>query len=141
MELIRNSVTENILSNPALVTTEDYKNYLTQHGKGWICEADGKLVGFAIVDLHDNNVWALFIKPGFEKKGIGKFLHVLMLEWYFSRTIITLWLTTSPQTRAETFYRMNGWKQTGINDKGEIRFEMGLTDWRAYRKELEKKYF
>jgi GNAT superfamily N-acetyltransferase len=45
-----------------------------------------RLVGFAIADLVDNNIWALFIHPGFEKLGIGKKLHDEMVNWYFSQT-------------------------------------------------------
>jgi hypothetical protein len=35
-----------------------------------------------------------------------------------------VWLSTSPGTRAEQFYRKAGWKETGIYGKGEIKFEM-----------------
>ena len=72
IQVVRNSVKENMLSNSALVTDNDCENYLVNRGKGWVCEIDGRIVGFAIADLLDHNVWALFLQPGFDKKGIGR---------------------------------------------------------------------
>lgn len=129
MQIVRNAVKENVLSNPLLVTDEDCLDYITRRGKGWICEADGRLVGFAIADLQDRNIWALFIHPQWEKKGIGKTLHDTMLDWYFSQTTDTVWLSTAPGTRAEGFYRKQGWKEAGTHGKGEIKFEMSHAKW------------
>lgn len=129
IQLVRNSVTENVLSNPELVTDQDCKEYLTLRGKGWVCEINNEIVGFSIADLKDNNIWALFLKPEFEKQGIGKQLHDIMLDWYFNKTTNTVWLGTSAKSRAEKFYRKAGWTETGIHGKGEIKFEMTYKDW------------
>ena len=129
MQIVRNSVTENTLSDPALVPNKDVEDYILDRGKGWVCEIDKSIVGFSIVSLKDNNVWALFIKPGFDKKGIGTKLHDLMINWYFSQTKVSVWLSTAPETRAEQFYRNAGWKEVGIHGKGEIKFEMAANDW------------
>jgi GNAT superfamily N-acetyltransferase len=91
---------------------------------------DGSVVAFAIADLIDHNVWALFVQPGFDGKGIGKKLHDDMLDWYFAQTDLTIWLGTAPGTRAENFYRRAGWKEAGIHGKGEIKFEMTATSWK-----------
>ncbi len=133
LQLIRHSVKENVLSNPALVPDEDVVDYISRRGKGWVCEMDEAVVGFAIADLHDHNIWALFIHPDYEKMGIGKHLHQLMLDWYFSQTSQPVWLGTSPGTRAEGFYKAAGWRQTGLHGKGEIKFEMTLEEWRQQR--------
>ena len=130
IQVVRNSVKENMLSNSALVTDNDCENYLVNRGKGWVCEIDGRIVGFAIADLLDHNVWALFLQPGFDKKGIGRKLHDDMLDWYFSQTDSTVWLSTAANTRAEKFYRNAGWKEVGIHGKGEIKFEMSKADWK-----------
>ena len=129
IQIVRNAVKENMLSDPSLVTDEDCKEFITARGKGWVCEIDGTVVGFAIADLKENNIWALFIDPAFEKKGIGKQLHDVMLNWYFTQTKEAVWLGTSPGTRAEQFYRKAGWTETGIHGKGEIKFEMSYDDW------------
>src|SRR5688500_1198390 len=108
MQVIRHSVRENVLSDPALVTDKDYLEFLVIRGKGWVCELDGQVIGFAIVDLKENNVWALFVQPEYEGRGAGKGLHRVMLDWYFEQTKTPLWLGTAFGTRAETFYRRQG---------------------------------
>lgn len=127
---IRMSVKENALSNPDLVKPVDYEEFLTVRGKGWLCEADHLVVGFAIVDIVDRNVWALFLHPSYEQKGIGRKLHDAMMNWYFGQTTEKIWLSTSPGTRAEAFYHKAGWQQTGFQANGEVRFEMTIDDWR-----------
>jgi len=130
IQIVRHTVKENVLSNPGLVTDEDCKEYLTVRGKGWVCEIDEMVVGFSIADLKDNNIWALFLRPEYEGRGIGKKLHAIMLEWYFSQTHKTVWLGTAPNTRAEKFYRKAGWKEVGTHGKGEIKFEMSFDTWK-----------
>jgi GNAT superfamily N-acetyltransferase len=130
IQVVRNAVKENVLSNPALVSDADVETYITKRGKGWVCEMEGEVVGFAIADLVDHNIWALFVDPACEKKGIGKQLHRLMMDWYFQQTTETVWLSTSPGTKAETFYRKQGWEETGVYGKGEIKFEMTETVFR-----------
>jgi len=131
MQTVRNSVKENMLSDPALVPDKDYDEYMNVRGNGWVCEISGKVVGFAIVDLKENNVWALFVLPGYEGRGIGKQLHDMMLDWYFEETKKTIWLGTAFYTRAEKFYRMQGWKEAGTHGSKEIKFEMSVDDWFA----------
>ena len=130
MQIVRNSVKENVLSDPSFVTDKDCENYITTRGKGWVCDIDNAVIGFAIADLEENNIWALFLQPGYEGKGIGKKLHDIMLDWYFSKTKEKVWLGTAPNTRAEMFYRKCGWKEVGKHGKGEIKFEMTYDDWK-----------
>lgn len=129
IQVIRNAVKENTLSSPALVTDEDCQRFLTVRGKGWVCEMNNEIVGFSIVDLQKNNIWALFVKPAFEKQGIGQLLHDIMLDWYFNQTQNSVWLGTSPNTRAEIFYRKSGWTEIGTHGNDEIKFEMTYDDW------------
>lgn len=129
IQVVRNLVKENQLSDPSLVTNEDCEDFINRRGKGWVAEIENEVVGFAIVDLQENNVWALFIEPSYEKGGIGKALQKEMLDWYFNQTDETLWLGTAPGTRAETFYRRTGWTECGVHGKGEIKFEMKKDSW------------
>ncbi|CAN5881138.1 hypothetical protein BH11BAC4_BH11BAC4_11150 [soil metagenome] len=128
IQFVRNSVKENMLSDPALVSDKDCEEYMTVRGKAWVCEIETRVVGFAYVDLKENNIWALFVQPEYAEKGIGKKLHNVMLEWYFKISKEKLWLGTAPNTRAEKFYRKQGWKETGKHGK-EIKFEMTYADW------------
>lgn len=138
IQIVRNSVTENTLSNPDLVTDSHCLNFITQRGKGWVCEVEGQIVGFSIVDLMEHNIWALFLKPEFEKKGIGSQLHKLMLDWYFKQTSANVWLGTTPKTRAETFYRKAGWTEIGTLTNGEIKFEMTYKNWKMQNKGFQE---
>lgn len=128
IQIVRNAVTENTLSDPNLVTDDDCREFLFERGKGWVCEIDNQIVGFSIADLKENNIWALFVHPDHDKKGIGKELHRLILDWYFSQTQQTVWLGTAPGTRAETFYKKQGWAEVGMHGK-ETKFEMTFDNW------------
>jgi GNAT superfamily N-acetyltransferase len=134
IQVVRNAVKENTLSNPALVSDSDCEEFIHQRGKGWVCDINNTIVGFSIVDLKDHNVWALFLLPEYEGKGIGRQLHDIMIDWYFTQTKQTIWLGTAPKTRAEQFYRKAGWQEIGTHGKGEIKFEMGFDDWERMKK-------
>lgn len=131
IQQVRNAVKENVLSDPALVSDKEVEDYITRRGKGWVCEADGQIIGFSIADIQGNNIWALFLQPGYEGLGIGRKLHQLMMDWYFSHTDKRVWLSTAPASRAERFYRKAGWIETGLYGKGEIKFEMTYNDWKS----------
>lgn len=127
--LVRMAVKENVLNNPALVPREDNVDYLTKYGKGWVCEIDKKIVGFSIVGLIQRNVWALFVLPEFEGKGIGRKLHDIMIDWYFEQTNEKIWLGTEQNTKAELFYKNRGWTAVGMHGDDETKFEMTYNDW------------
>ena len=129
IQIVRNSVKENTLSNPNLVTDKDCEEFISVRGKGWVCEIDQQIVGFAIADLKENNIWALFVDPKYERKGIGQKLHRKMLDWYFTQTKEKVWLGTAFNTRAEKFYRKAGWTEVGTHGPKEIKFEMTYNNW------------
>jgi GNAT superfamily N-acetyltransferase len=135
IQIIRNSVKENMLSNPALISDNDVEEFINLRGRGWVCEINDRIVGFAIADLKENNIWALFIHPDNEGIGIGNILQKLMLDWYFEQGKQTVWLSTSPDTRAEKFYRKSGWTETGKHGEKEIKFEMTSADWKIRNSE------
>ena len=128
---VRLSVKENVLVNLSLISKEDYIRLLTQDGKGWVCETDFGIVAFSVVDTIKKNVWALFVHPNYEAKGIGYTIHKLMLDWYFSHKQETLWLSTDAETRADKFYRRAGWEEVMRFGKNEIKFELSYEQWMA----------
>ncbi|GAB3164845.1 GNAT family N-acetyltransferase [Telluribacter humicola] len=133
MMVVRLTVKENQLSDLSLVTEDHYLSILRNGGKGWVCEADGQLVGFSIVDLQQHNIWALFISPDYEKRGIGRKLHDLMLDWSFEQPVDRLWLGTEVGSRADVFYNRAGWTRAGIQPNGEVRYEMTKIQWNTIR--------
>lgn len=131
LKVVRNAVVENTLSDSSLISDADYQAHILHNGNAWVCEMNNQIVGFVMVDLSKQNVWALFVHPDYEKKGIGLQLHDVMLNWYFSQTDKTLSLGTEAHTRAESFYLKAGWKAIGQQTNGEILFEMTLQVWQS----------
>jgi GNAT superfamily N-acetyltransferase len=129
MQVVRHLVKENTLSNPDLVPDKDVAHYLSEKGKGWVCVVDDQVVGFSIIDLQGNSVWALFVDPKFAEKGIGKKLHRLMIDWYFQQTKEKIFLGTAQKTRAELFYSLQGWTDVGTYSNGETKFELDYQRW------------
>ena len=122
MHRVRLAVVENRLRT-RVVTEEDYLGYLEAHGKGWVAEDGGQVVGFAVGDARDGNIWALFVDPRHEGQGHGRRLHDAMVAWLWGRGLSTLWLTTEPGTRAQRFYETAGWKHAGAAGAA-LRFEL-----------------
>ncbi len=122
MHRVRMSVVENQLSDPSRVQPVHYHAML-RSGRGWVCEVDGTVVGFAIADLANRSVWALFVEPRHERRGIGRQLHDTMIEWLFESGASRISLTTGPQTRAQRFYEAAGWQRSGDEANGDVRYE------------------
>lgn len=124
---VRLSVKENALSHPARVTPAMYVQYLSQDGRGWLCECDEQVLGFSILNLNKNSVWALFVDPAHEQRGIGKQLLTLLVQWAKAQGITNIKLSTGVDTRAERFYQKQGWRPLGLTEDGERLFEISLT--------------
>jgi len=123
MQRIRRSVRENRLASTT-ISDRDVQRAIEERGRGWVVEADGEIVAFAIGDRATGNIWALFVLPDHERKGHGRQLHDRMLEWLWSQGLDRLWLTTEPGTRAQRFYESAGWHLVGTTEGGELRYEM-----------------
>ena len=70
---IRGSVRENRLSDPSRVTLADY-NWHIAHAPIHVWEDDGVIKGLSAGDPRDGSIWALFVDPAFEGRGIGQAL-------------------------------------------------------------------
>lgn len=124
IQRIRRCVRENRLVSTS-ISDQQVGDALEKTGRGWVIEADGEVVAFAIGNAESGNIWALFVHPDHERRGYGRMLHETMVEWLFSRGLKRLWLTTDPHTRAQRFYEAAGWEYVGPTDGGELRFERG----------------
>jgi GNAT superfamily N-acetyltransferase len=125
MHRVRLAVRENRLADPSRVTPDHYRAMLEHRGRGWVYEdssAPEALAGFGIADNTARNIWALFVQPGYEGRGIGRALHDAMVEWLFAVGDTPIWLTTDPNTRAARFYVAAGWVPDAAPVRGELRF-------------------
>lgn len=118
MSRIRLAVTENALSDPARITTAMYEDFLDRSGRGWVAEARGTIVAFCYADHVDGAIWALFVQPGQEGRGLGKALLREATDWLFAAGHDCVRLTTGAGTRADRFYAAQGWRRefAGVND-------------------------
>ena len=107
---LRLSVAENRLSDPSKVTQAMYEDYILHAGRGWVAETDGRIAGFCIA-ARDGEVWALFVRPGLEGRGLGQVLMTACVDWLTSLGVGEAVLETGAGTRAERFYRRFGWRE------------------------------
>ena len=103
MHAVRLAVNENRLSDPDRIKPADYQKRLEESGKGWVCEIDDTIVGFAIVDLDEAQIWALFMHPAHEGQFIGRMLHDMMITWCFARRYLNLPLPRPPIPAPKSF--------------------------------------
>ncbi len=85
MHVIRSRVRENQLSDPSLITEQDYHDFMARDTMSWVHELHGEITAFVMVDVEMRNLWALFVAPEHEGKGFGRALHDQMLAHYFRR--------------------------------------------------------
>jgi len=124
MNHLRLQVRENVLSDSGLVTEAMTAEAITVLGRGWVFDEAGQVLGFSIALDKEPSIWALFVLPGHEGRGIGHALLQSAVDWLWSRGARRIRLSTDPGTRAERFYRNRGWKAAGTNAKGEIELEL-----------------
>jgi GNAT superfamily N-acetyltransferase len=118
MSRIRLAVTENVLRDPTRITVAMYEDYLDRSGRGWVAQADGAIVGFTYADNVNASIWALFIEPGQEGRGLGKALLDLATAWLFEQGHAQVRLTTGAATRADRFYAAQGWRREPAGTSG-----------------------
>ena len=124
---VRTSVVENHLSVEQLaqrgITEASVAASFRADSRGWVAEHDGEVVAFSIADRKSHSIFALFVLPGFDGRGIGGTLLGLAEEWLWESGSERIWLETGNDTRAATFYARKGWVAAGVDARGNIRFE------------------
>jgi GNAT superfamily N-acetyltransferase len=122
MHVVRLAVRENRLISGA-ITEQHYRSAIEDTGRGWVAEEAGAVIAFAVGNKMTGNIWALFVHPDHEGKGVGRLLQAAMLQWLFAERVPRAWLTTGPGTRAQRFYEATGWTRAGTTPDGEIVYE------------------
>ena len=136
MSRIRLSVTENVLSDPSRVTLAMYEDYLEAAGRGWVAAIDGAVAGFCYADRNDGSIWALFVSPEHEGRGLARRLLALALDWLFALGHHEARLTTTADTRADRFYARQGW-QRSILSPVEVEYTLAQDSAGAHCARLE----
>jgi GNAT superfamily N-acetyltransferase len=121
---IRGSVRENRLGDPGRVTLDDYTWHIA-HAPVHVWE-EGLIKGMSAGDPRDGSIWALFVDPAFESRGIGQALILAACRSLAAAGHRIARLSTEPGTRAERFYLRNGWLARGHSDRGEVIFVKDL---------------
>jgi GNAT superfamily N-acetyltransferase len=75
-----------------------YEDYLALRGRGWVAELEGKVVGFCYADAADASIWALFIAPAYEGRGIARALLGKAVAWLFGQGHAAVRLSTGMGT-------------------------------------------
>src|SRR6266568_4917919 len=123
---IRDGVRDTLLSDPNAVTEARTVGFIDKRALWVWQEVDGLVTGFSAGDARDGSIWALFVAPGHEGKGIGRALLKRACDGLREGGLLVAILTAAPGTRAERHYRADGWTVTGTNQKGELVFQKPL---------------
>ena len=124
---VRTSVVENLLTREQLdargITEASVAASFLADSKGWVALSGDEIVAFSIADRASRSVFALFVLPQYEGRGLGTKLLGLALEWLWDNGVDLVWLTTGPGTRAARFYERKGWIAKGSDGTGDVRYE------------------
>lgn len=115
MSTIRLAVGENVLSDPSRITVQMYEDYLELLGRGWVAEVEGTVAGFCYANKTNASIWALFIAPEYEGRGLAKQLLNMAVEWLFEQGQGFVRLSTGAGTRADNFYALQGWTRERVD--------------------------
>lgn len=123
---VRTSVRENTLTCEELEEMGITKAAVTAMMQAslcaWVAADDQKIVGFSMIIPEDACLFAAFVLPEYEGKGIGKQLVRFAEDELFQHHEV-IWLETGKTTRAAGFYRHSGWGNETAADEGDIRLE------------------
>ena len=123
---VRNAVRENRLGPSKVSTVADTAHWIYDNGTFWVWEEDGAVQGFAVADPRDGTIFGLFVHPSYEDRGIARALLPLACNDLRQAGFTAATLMTGAGTRAERFYRADGWSEIGHQDDGEIIFRKNL---------------
>lgn len=86
----------------------------------WVAVAQGRVVGFSMIDNDQGTLFAAFVRPECEGQGIGGAL-IAQAENALFRDHPLIWLETGRDSRAAAVYRHLGWGEETDLGGGNIR--------------------
>ena len=136
IEICNSAIENHFTANPG-TSDETCKSYLTPKFKTWLAFGDGEIVGIGVVDMENQNIPELIVKPGQEEYECENKLQEILLDWFYSSRNEDLSLETDGRRQAEEFFLSRGWVRTGISEHGQTRFKMTRKVWEASRLKYE----
>lgn len=123
---VRTSVRENALTVTELaalgITPASIDAAITQAPCAWVAERDGEVVGFAMVDLPEACLFAVFVLPEHEGQGVGRqLMQVSEAALFLHHPVI--WLETDAASKAAAVYRHLGWRHACDAGGGDVRLQ------------------
>ncbi len=123
---VRTSVNENALSVAELadmgITPESVTAMIAAEPCAWVALEGETIIGFSMIDQEDASLFAAFVLPSHEGRGVGRTLVSEAEKHLFARHA-ACWLETGRTTRAAGFYRRLGWSNEQDAGNGDIRLE------------------
>lgn len=123
LSVVENATTAERLAQRGITNDSVAASFLVD-AKGWVAAEAGEIVAFSIADRAAQSIFALFVLPSHEGRGLGSQLLSTAVQWLWDNGATRIWLATGPDTRAANFYKKRGWLHTGPADHGDIRFEL-----------------
>lgn len=96
-------------------------------GLCWVLSVDTAIVGFVAVDARAGSVEMLYVHPAYEGRTVGRALMRRALSDLVKLGHRTAWLVTARETRAERFYRAQGWVEMGPVGRGSVKLAKKLS--------------
>lgn len=123
---VRTSVRENHLSREQLeqigITESVVTDMIGKSRCAWVAVDDGKAIGFSMILTDEGCLFAAFVLPKYEGKGVGRSL-VELAEQELFKHHKTAWLETDKNSRAAKFYMRLGWVKKEDVSESDIRLE------------------
>ena len=125
---IRTSVAQNHLSREQMAALGITPEVLTQAIRDsdcvWIADVEGQPVAFTMIDQAEGELFALFVRPGYENRGLGRQLMAVAETALFARHERIFLITDGRDLiRANGFYRRLGWSVVGQEEDHDVRYE------------------
>lgn len=129
---VRTRVVENHMTHAELaeigVTATALPAMLDGPGCGWVALDGASVVAFAMANAQQASIFALFVLPAYENRGLGRRLLHAAEQWLRAQGCLHLWLETdaNDHVRAHGFYRHLGWRACEQTAAGERVFRKDL---------------
>ena len=135
LSTIENAVTMDEIAQDYGITPDSLAVSMASDVRGWICEDEGRAVGYAMGDRSHGEVTVVAVRPGYEGRGIGRAVLARVEAWLFSQGHDEIWLLANPDpgVRAHGFYRKFGWRGTDERRHGDEVMKLAKSDHRTRR--------